>query len=122
MQISRKDILTEAAVLTSGSRQSAYGDAKTNFETVGVLWSAYLRSAHPQCAYALAFNGITAKDVAMMLSLLKIARAAAGQRLDNYVDLAGYAAIAGEIDMEKAPDEENKPTDEIPLEVRGATR
>ena len=37
----------------------------------------------------------------MMMALLKVARAAAGIKADNYVDLAGYAACAGEIDASK---------------------
>lgn len=38
----------------------------------------------------------------MMMALLKIARCTTGQvKLDNYVDLAGYAACGGEIAMRK---------------------
>ena len=38
---------------------------------------------------------IDSKDVAMMMILLKVARAAVpGIHLDNYVDIAGYAACA----------------------------
>jgi len=37
-------------------------------------------------------------DVAIMMALFKIARIAGNaQHEDNYVDLAGYAALAGEI-------------------------
>lgn len=40
----------------------------------------------------------TAKDVAMMMALLKVARIRSGKgTLDCYVDLAGYAACAGEL-------------------------
>ena len=47
----------------------------------------------------------SAKDVAMMLALLKVARIKTGVKGDSYVDLAGYAACAGEIATEtpKAP-------------------
>lgn len=40
---------------------------------------------------------ITAKDVAAMMGLLKVARIATGNKADSFVDLAGYAACAGEI-------------------------
>ena len=37
------------------------------------------------------------KDVATMMGLLKVARIATGNKADSFVDLAGYAACAGEI-------------------------
>ena len=42
---------------------------------------------------------ITAKDVAIMMILLKISRSNQGKKfnLDNFIDMAGYSAIAGEI-------------------------
>ena len=42
---------------------------------------------------------ITAVDVALMMILLKISRNNQGRKInmDNFVDMAGYAAIAGEI-------------------------
>lgn len=45
----------------------------------------------------IAVNHITAKDVAAMMGLLKVARIATGNKADSFVDLAGYAACAGEI-------------------------
>lgn len=49
------------------------------------LWTAYTGT------------DVTPKDVAMMMALLKIARAKAGSKPDTYVDLAGYAACGAEI-------------------------
>ena len=40
---------------------------------------------------------ITPKDVAVMMGLLKVARIATGSNPDSFVDLAGYAACAGEV-------------------------
>ena len=42
---------------------------------------------------------ITAADVAIMMILLKISRSTQGEKfnIDNYIDMVGYAAIAGEI-------------------------
>ena len=42
---------------------------------------------------------ITAQDVAIMMILLKVSRSNQGKKfnLDNFVDMAGYSAIAGEI-------------------------
>lgn len=57
----------------------------------------YLRAAHPELKTVMGVNRISAKDVAVMMSLLKIARIATGSSPDSFVDLAGYAACAGEI-------------------------
>ena len=42
---------------------------------------------------------ITADDVAIMMILLKISRSTQGEKfnIDNFIDMVGYAAIAGEI-------------------------
>ena len=51
---------------------------------------------------AEAFNGIKgrevldAKDVALVLMILKLRRLETGWELDSAVDLCGYAALAGE--------------------------
>ena len=45
----------------------------------------------------------TAKDVAMMLALLKVARIHNGDKMDSFIDLAGYAACAGETVGKEAP-------------------
>ena len=52
---------------------------------IAALWTAYTGT------------DVTPKDVAMMMALLKIARAKAGSKPDTYVDLAGYAACGAEI-------------------------
>ena len=44
----------------------------------------------------------TSKDVAMMMALLKVARIKAGDKADSFIDLAGYAACAGEIVTERS--------------------
>lgn len=55
------------------------------------LWTVYMGTL------------FTAKDVAMMLALLKVARIHNGDKMDSFIDLAGYAACAGEIVGKEAP-------------------
>jgi hypothetical protein len=87
-EITRKSILAEAEKCVCTSRQEEYGSIENNFSLIARLWREYLDTDKP----------ITAHDVAMMMALLKVARIASGQtKEDNYVDLAGYAACAGEI-------------------------
>lgn len=93
--MNRSEILDEAKKCVCGQRQQDYGTPEDNFTTIGYMWSTYLRAAHPNLNIAL--NEVTPKDVAVMMSLLKVARIANGSSPDSFVDLAGYAACAGEI-------------------------
>jgi hypothetical protein len=87
--MNRLEILEAAHLCVCGQREQDYGSPENNFTRIANFWSAYL--ARP----------ISAKDVAAMLALLKIARIASGHaKADNWVDLAGYAACGGEIETE----------------------
>ena len=91
----RAEILEEATRIVCRDREEQYGDPENNFAAIAAMWSAYLRA---RCAAdQLALNG---KDVAAMMALLKIARVASGKpKADNWVDLAGYAACGGALDL-----------------------
>ena len=98
----REEILQIAKVCVCGDRERDYGSPENNFETVAVLWSTYIRAARPE-SKDWAFNELDAKDVAAMMALLKIARIASGHgKMDNWIDLAGYAACGGEIEAQSA--------------------
>ena len=84
--MTRTEILEKANECVCGDREQDYGSPEDNFGIIAKLWSTYLD-----------FD-IAAVDVAMMMSLLKVARVKSGRtHEDNFVDLAGYAACAGEI-------------------------
>ena len=96
----RPEILDTAKACVCGDREQDYGSPEHNFETIAVLWSTYIRAIRPK-SKDWAFNELKPKDVAAMLALLKIARIGSGHaKLDNWVDLAGYAACGGEIETE----------------------
>ncbi len=84
-------ICTLAASLLSNERYQDYGLPIENHQNIADLWNAYLGT------------DLTLLQVAVMMCLLKIARTKAGLSIDNFVDLAGYAGIAGEIATEKDP-------------------
>ena len=89
----REEILAQAKTCVCGDREQDYGSPEKNFQTIASLWTVYLASNKLIAA-------IEPKDVAAMLALLKIARIASGNaKADNWVDLAGYAACGGEIEM-----------------------
>lgn len=69
----RAEILEAARVCVCGEREQDYGTPENNFETIGLLWGIYLRAAHPELAKVMTINHITAKDVAAMMGLLKVA-------------------------------------------------
>lgn len=82
----REEILNKAAAAISGERDEHYGSPEDNFGRIAQMWSAYLGEP------------VTSTDVAMMMVLLKVARVSNDyMHEDNYVDIAGYAACAGEI-------------------------
>lgn len=84
--VSRADILDCARYAVTGEREQQYGKPEDNFAIIAKLWSAYKG------------DSFTPVDVAMMMALLKIARIKTGVgTVDSFVDLAGYAACAGEI-------------------------
>lgn len=85
--MTRKEILETAAKCVCGDREQDYGNPEHSFDTIARLWTAYL-DYH-----------FTSLDVAIMMALLKIARIKTGHgKMDNWVDLAGYAACGGEIE------------------------
>ena len=81
-----KDLLMKAHNLVGGDREKDYGDKVHNHKNIARLWSSYLDTE------------IKAHDVAIMMTLLKIARTKLGViSEDTYIDMAAYGAIAGEI-------------------------
>ena len=109
----RAEVLAAAEKCVCGKRQEDYGTPEDNFTTVGLLWGVYLRAAHPELAKVLPINGVEAKDVAVMMSLLKVARIATGSSPDSFVDLAGYAACAGEIATQADEQKKRPPSDNM---------
>lgn len=86
----RAEVLRQAETCVCGKREQDYGNPEDNFNQIALLWGAYMGHSY------------TAQDVAMMMALLKIARIKTGTgTADSFVDLAGYAACAGEITTER---------------------
>lgn len=83
--MTRAEILEVARKCVCGGQEHDYGTPEDSFGLIAELWTVYMRIP------------ITPKDVAMMMALLKVARIRHGDKVDSFVDLAGYAACAGEI-------------------------
>lgn len=89
----RSDILDAAKACVCGDRERDYGTPAENFGRIAKLWSAYMDTP------------FTSQDVAVLLALMKVARIRGGDKDDNYIDLAGYAAIAGELGESGTPED-----------------
>lgn len=85
----RQDVLLKAGNLIDGDRHEEYGEAKDNFALIANYWNGHLGLV----------DFITVRDVAIMMTLMKIARTHGDGRKsrDTFVDICGYAALAGEI-------------------------
>jgi hypothetical protein len=78
------EIMHDAADLVNGQRAKDYGEPEQSFNAIAAMWTTYLN--HP----------INKHDVANMMVLLKVCRNMDGRRkLDNYIDIIGYAGLAG---------------------------
>lgn len=96
----RIEILNRAAELTDGERNFQHGDPVAQHRACAHLWNAYLDLSRFRGMPPDEQRGIhlQAPDVAIMMALVKLSRMAHGDPLnmDNFVDAAGYIAIAGE--------------------------
>lgn len=90
--MTREEILTIAKEIICRDRNEQYGEPEDNFSIIAEYWSAYLNGKYRTG------TPISSEDVANMMSLFKLGRITTSKnhKVDNYVDLAGYAACAAE--------------------------
>lgn len=92
--MNRAEVLDTAEGLISKDRAAIYGDAKESFEAIAAMWTAYLKNHAPGDD----LHPLNGADVAAMMVLMKVSRLRyAQQHADSWVDIAGYAALGGEI-------------------------
>lgn len=85
----RQIALELAMKATLTNREQQYGKPEDSFTAIKDLWSAYAR------------REFSAKDVAVMMALLKVGRIMTGEiKEDNWVDAIGYLACAAELESE----------------------
>ena len=78
----KETVLHEAERIIYGDREMTYGHPSKNLWTIAKFWGEYLGTT------------LTAKDVCVMMMLLKIARLRNNQNhRDSIVDTIGYAAL-----------------------------
>lgn len=80
----RQEVLTNAkeAVIDRGD---SYGTPESNFQKIADYWTLYKGEEY------------TIRDVGLMMIMVKLARSDSDPfHYDNYVDIAGYAAVTAE--------------------------
>ena len=88
--MTREEVLELAGDLTSAVRDEVYGDPLTNHERIAELWSAILNT------------DITREEVVLCMIAVKMSRLCRSpEHADSWVDIAGYAAIGGEMTDER---------------------
>lgn len=86
-------IALTASTLIAGGRADTHGSMARTHGCIASLWTVYLQSRRDNTA------PLSPSDVAKMMVLLKLARSENGaHNNDDYIDMAGYAAIAGELE------------------------
>lgn len=84
--LERERLLRDANIIVTKDRASTHGNAEDSFATIANFWSTYLG------------HDITSTQVAVMMTLMKIARIQLNpNHRDSWVDVAGYAACGWEV-------------------------
>lgn len=85
----RSEILDTAKQYCTVDRAATHGNAEANFGLIAAYWTAHLDTY------------VSPSDVAVMMSLLKLARMQSNPtHVDSAIDAAAYAALAGELSTE----------------------
>ena len=92
MTMNKVEVLENASNIITGERENQYGTTRTTHAHIAEYWNSYLNQMY-ETEYQ-----ISARDVALMMVLLKIARINGKPTDDTLVDICGYAAIAAELD------------------------
>ena len=94
----RAEFLETVRNFVCKDRNVTHGDAEDNFRVIAELWNVYMRNSKGE--------ELNNKDVAIMMCLFKVARLMANPKnMENWHDLAGYAACGGGIVMKKLEEE-----------------
>lgn len=80
--MTRTELLNKANEIVTGHRESDYGSPEDSLKDISELWTAYLDRI------------VTSQDVAILMTLLKIARLKNNpDHIDSAIDAAGYISL-----------------------------
>lgn len=81
-----KSILQEAEEIVNGERQQAYGDPVKSFKDIAEIFNL------------ISGDLIEAKDVILILIVVKLVRESYQHKRDNLVDICGYAELLNRLE------------------------
>jgi len=90
-----QDVLGEALNEVK-TKSLVHGDTVNSFTMISELWTTYIRHTSVVRNQTI----VLPNDVAQMMAMLKLSRSVYGKSNDNYVDGAGYTALAAMLDPE----------------------
>lgn len=88
-------ITQEAERLVFGDRQASYEHPRKGFGRTAAIWDALLADKLAEGKH------IDARDVALLMTAIKLAREAGNPKRDNRVDIAGYALCLDRLEEEE---------------------
>ena len=91
----REECLDTAKKIIVGDREEQYSGPEDSFTQIAEHWNVYLTR---QLGHAV---NLGPDDIAVMMSLLKIARLSTGgtNQPDTWIDMAGYAGCGYEVSV-----------------------
>lgn len=93
--MTREELLAAVQATVCGSREQAHGNPANTFKRIARLWTTYLQNDGIEVR-------ITETDVAIMMTLFKIARLQGNPKhVDSWVDAVGYLACGAEMETGK---------------------
>lgn len=84
-----EDHMAEANALVNGDRLAAYGSPKPAYDAMAATWTGLLHHKLKE--------PLTAEDVVILLTGMKLTREARKHKRDNIVDLHGYALVLAHV-------------------------
>lgn len=89
--LNKEEMLDKVKGIVCGDREAKHGNVGDTFGRIATYWTAFMKNKGCDCE-------ISKEDVAMMMSLFKIARLQGNKfHMDSWEDLIGYAVNGGYI-------------------------
>jgi hypothetical protein len=83
--MAKRTIARDAEDIVSGTREQDYGNPERNLTRIGIVWGALL-----------GIDPLPARQVAVMLTGMKLVRASGRENRDDLLDGIGYLILADE--------------------------
>lgn len=85
-------LLKAADGIVNGDRQRTYGHPITHHTATAAMWSAYLTRVNDEHEVI-----VRPQDVSILMVLDKVSRVGGGDKVDNLLDIAGYAQVHAKV-------------------------